>query len=73
MGRARRFRRFRLPTSTRRIERCSPPVWAPRMPPTEMAPGIFMIFLRDPDGRTIELAQFADGATCSAEYTRAQG
>lgn len=46
---------------------------APLMPPTEMAPGIFMIFLRDPDGRTIELAQFADGATCSAEYTRARG
>lgn len=46
---------------------------APRMAPTEMAPGIFMIFLRGPDGRPIELAQFADGATCSAEYTRAQG
>ena len=43
---------------------------APIMPPTEMAPGIFMIFLRDPDGRTIELAQFAGGATCSAEYAR---
>ena len=43
------------------------------MPPTEMAPGIFMIFLRGPDERPIELAQFADGATCSAEYTRAQG
>ncbi len=46
---------------------------APLMPPTEMAPGIFMIFLRDPDGRTIELAQFADGATSSAEYARAHG
>lgn len=45
----------------------------PLMAPTEMAPGIFMIFLRDPDGRTIELAQFADGATNSAEYTRGRG
>lgn len=45
----------------------------PQMPPTEMAPGLFMIFLRDPDGRTIELAQFAGGATCSAEYARAAG
>jgi catechol 2,3-dioxygenase-like lactoylglutathione lyase family enzyme len=41
---------------------------APLMPPTEMAPGIFMIFLRDPDGRTIELAQFPGGATSSAEH-----
>lgn len=43
---------------------------APVMPPTEMAPGIFMIFLRDPDGRTIELAQFSEGATSSAEHAR---
>jgi catechol 2,3-dioxygenase-like lactoylglutathione lyase family enzyme len=43
---------------------------APRMPPTEMAPGVYMIFLRDPDGRTIELAQFSGGATSSAEYAR---
>lgn len=40
------------------------------MPPTEMAPGVYMIFLRDPDGRTIELAQFPAGATSSAEYAR---
>lgn len=40
------------------------------MPPTEMAPGVYMIFLRDPDGRTIELAQFSGGATSSAEYAR---
>ena len=45
----------------------------PLMPPTEMAPGIYMIFLRDPDGRTIELAEFAGGATSSVEYTRARG
>ena len=45
----------------------------PLMPPTAVAPGSSMIFLRDPDGRTIELAQFADGATCSAEYTCARG
>lgn len=43
----------------------------PLMPPTEMAPGLFMIFLRDPDGRTIELAQFPDGATSSVGYARA--
>ena len=43
----------------------------PLMPPTEMAPGLFMIFLRDPDGRTIELAQFSGGATCTVEYARA--
>jgi catechol 2,3-dioxygenase-like lactoylglutathione lyase family enzyme len=45
----------------------------PLTPPTEMAPGIFMIFLRDPDGRTIELAEFTGGATSSAEYARMQG
>lgn len=44
---------------------------APLMLPTEMAPGLFMIFVRDPDGRTIELAQFAGGATSSVEYARA--
>lgn len=43
----------------------------PTMPPTEMAPGVFMLFLRDPDGRTVELVQFTGGATCSAEYARA--
>lgn len=45
----------------------------PTMPPTEMAPGLFMIFLRDPDGRTIELAQFPAGASSSVEYARLQG
>lgn len=44
----------------------------PTMPPTEMVPGLFMLFLRDPDGRTIELAQFTGGATCSLEYARAR-
>lgn len=43
----------------------------PLMPPTEMAPGLFMIFLRDPDGRTIELAQFPGGAASSVGYARA--
>ncbi|MEZ4331485.1 MAG: VOC family protein [Myxococcota bacterium] len=43
----------------------------PVMPPTEMVPGLFMLFLRDPDGRTIELAQFPGGATCSLDYARA--
>lgn len=45
----------------------------PLVPPTEMAPGIFMIFLRDPDGRTIELVEFAGGATSSVDYNRHQG
>jgi lactoylglutathione lyase len=40
----------------------------PTMPPTEMMPGLFMIFIKDPDGRTIEFAQFPDGALSSAEY-----
>lgn len=44
----------------------------PVMPPTEMVPGLFMIFLRDPDGRTVELAQFPGGATSSVEYARAR-
>ncbi len=42
----------------------------PAMPPTEMAPGLYMLFVLDPDGRTIELAQFTDGATCSVDYAR---
>ncbi|HPG28130.1 MAG: VOC family protein [Spirochaetaceae bacterium] len=37
-------------------------------PPVEMAPGIFMLFLRDPDGRTIELVQFPAGARSSVEH-----
>jgi len=44
----------------------------PLMPPTEMVPGLFMIFLCDPDGRKIELAQFSGGATSSVEYARAR-
>ena len=32
------------------------------MPPTEMAPGIFMLFVADPDGRIIECAEFKSGA-----------
>ena len=43
------------------------------MAPIEMAPGLFVIFFRDPDGRTIELAQFSGGATCSVEYARMGG
>ena len=38
------------------------------MPPREMMPGLFMIFVQDPDGRTIEFAQFPDGAKNNAEY-----
>ncbi len=43
----------------------------PTMPPTEMVPGIFMIFIRDPDGRTIEFVQFPNGALSSAEHSAA--
>ena len=63
---------LKFPTGSCR-SRISLAAVVPRMPPTAVAPGIFRIFLRDPDGRTIELAQFADGATCSAEYTCARG
>ncbi len=40
----------------------------PTMPPREMMPGLFMLFVQDPDGRTIEFAQFPDGAMNSAQY-----
>lgn len=33
----------------------------PAMPPTEVTPGITMMFLTDPDGRTVELVEFASG------------
>lgn len=39
----------------------------PRMPPTEVMPGVTMMFLADPDGRTVELVQFASGAQSSYE------
>ena len=42
----------------------------PMMPPTEMEPGVFMIFVRDPDGRTIEFVEFSSGASCSAEFAK---
>ena len=34
----------------------------PAMPPTEVTPGVTMMFLTDPDGRTVELVEFASGA-----------
>jgi len=37
------------------------------MPPTEMMPGIKMLFVRDPDGRMLEFVDFAGGARSSAE------
>lgn len=43
----------------------------PLMGPREMAPGLMMLFVRDPDGRTIEFAQFPDGHANSAEYALA--
>lgn len=39
----------------------------PRMPPTEVTPGVTMMFLADPDGRTVELVEFASGAVRSYE------
>lgn len=39
----------------------------PSMPPTEVIPGITMMFVQDPDGRTIEFVEFASGATTSYE------
>ena len=43
----------------------------PLRPLTEVMPGIFMIFVADPDGRTVEFVQFADGAMSSVESSRA--
>ena len=34
----------------------------PAMPPTEVTPGVTMMFLTDPDGRTVELVEFESGA-----------
>ena len=39
----------------------------PTMPPTEVAPGVTMMFLADPDGRTVELVEFASGAHSNYE------
>lgn len=39
----------------------------PSMPPTEVVPGVTMMFVPDPDGRTIEFVEFASGA--SSNYT----
>jgi catechol 2,3-dioxygenase-like lactoylglutathione lyase family enzyme len=36
-------------------------------PPTEMMPGIKMMFVRDPDGRMLEFVEFAGEARSSAE------
>jgi len=35
----------------------------PAMPPTEVTPGVTMMFLTDPDGRTVELVEFASGVS----------
>lgn len=40
---------------------------APRMPATEVTPGVTMMFLADPDGRTVELVEFSSGAVRSYE------
>ena len=39
----------------------------PTMPPTEVTPGITMMFLTDPDGRTVELVEFASGSSTNYE------
>ena len=38
---------------------------SPAMLPTEVTPGVTMMFLTDPDGRTVELVEFASGASTS--------
>ncbi|MEE3327487.1 MAG: VOC family protein [Myxococcota bacterium] len=35
----------------------------PAMPPTEVTPGVTMMFLTDPDGRTVELVEFESGVS----------
>jgi catechol 2,3-dioxygenase-like lactoylglutathione lyase family enzyme len=44
----------------------------PAMPPTEVTPGITMMFLTDPDGRTVELVEFASGASSNYANLDAQ-
>ena len=39
----------------------------PAMPPTEVTPGVTMMFLTDPDGRTVELVEFASGVSSNYE------
>jgi glyoxylase I family protein len=39
----------------------------PTMPPTQVVPGVTMMFVKDPDGRTVELVEFASGANSSYE------
>lgn len=41
-----------------------------RMPPTEVMPGVTMMFVPDPDGRNVELVEFASGAVTSHENLR---
>ncbi len=43
----------------------------PAMPPTEVTPGITMMFLTDPDGRTVELVEFASGVSSNYENLNA--
>ena len=45
----------------------------PTMPPTEVVPGVTMMFVPDPDGRTIEFVEFASGAPSNYENLRATG
>jgi glyoxylase I family protein len=44
----------------------------PSMPPTQVTPGVTMMFVKDPDGRTIEFVEFASGASSSYENLGAQ-
>lgn len=39
------------------------PVTIRALSPTEVTPGVTMMFLTDPDGRTVELVEFASGAS----------
>mgnify|MGYP001814178793 FL=1 len=45
----------------------------PSMPPTEVMPGVTMMFVPDPDGRTIELVEFGSGAPTSLANLQATG
>ncbi len=40
------------------------------MPPSEVMPGVTMMFVPDPDGRNVELVEFASGAVTNADNLR---
>lgn len=58
-----------LAETHRRIDASGQPIL---MPPTEMSPGVRMLFIQDPDGRTIECVEFASGATSLIKNLQAE-